>query len=185
MASPSTNTSRPKKLKRDCETGTVTKREQKPQKINQCPPPSTLLSDIQYTKQYTYRVLTLDINGIESHNRIRMLEQFVHRHDVDIALLQEVTDGDKLICKGYHSTINIGTTGRGQAILHKLNIQLHRIERIPSGRRIAVYFDDACIVNIYAPSGTAKRVEKEEFFKLRYIRTVTHKSNQINLSWRF
>jgi len=29
-----------------------------------------------------------------------MLEEFVHRHDVDIALLQEVTDGDKLVCKG-------------------------------------------------------------------------------------
>jgi len=114
--------------------------------------------------QYTYRILTLNINGIESHNRIRTLEEFVHRHDVDIALLQEVMDGDKLVCKGYHSTINIGTTGRGTAILHKLNIQLLRIEGIPSGRGMAVYFYDTCIVNIYAPSGTAKRAEREDFF---------------------
>jgi len=27
-----------------------------------------------------------------------------------------------------------------------------------------VYFDDTCIVNIYAPSGTAKRSEREDFF---------------------
>ena len=92
-----------------------------------------------------------------------MLEEFVHRHDVDIALLQEVTDGDKLVCKGYHSTIKTGTTGRGTAILHKLNIQLHIIERIPSGRVTAVYFDDICIENIYAPSGTAKGAEREDF----------------------
>jgi len=88
--------------------------------------------------QYTYRIVTLNTNGIESHNRIRMLEEFVHRHDVDIALIQEVTDSDKLVCNGYHSTINKGTTGRGTAILHKLNIDLHRIERIPSGRGTAV-----------------------------------------------
>jgi len=28
----------------------------------------------------------------------------------------------------------------------------------------AVYFDDICIVNIYAPSGTAKGAEREDFF---------------------
>jgi len=89
-----------------------------------------------------------------------MLEEFVHRHDVDIALLQEVTDGDKLVCKGYHSTINIRTTGRGTTILHKLNIQLHKIERIPSWRGIAVYFDDTCIVNIYAPQVLQKEPKR-------------------------
>ena len=110
--------------------------------------------------QYTYRLLALNRYGIESHIRIRMLEEFVHRYDVDIALQQEVTDGDKLVCKGYHSTINIGTTGRGTVVLHKLNIQLHRIERIPSGRGTAVCFDDTCIVNIYVPLVTSKRAEK-------------------------
>jgi exonuclease III len=84
--------------------------------------------------KYTYRILTLNINGIEAHNRISMLEEFVHRHDIDIDLLQEVTDGDKLVCKGYQSIINMGTTGRGTAILQNLNTQFHRIERIPSGR---------------------------------------------------
>ena len=107
------------------------------------------------------------------HNRIRMLEEFVHRHDVDIALLQDVTDGDKLVCNGYQSIINIGTTDRGTAILHKLNIQLHRMERIPSGRGMAVYFDDTSIVNIYGPSGTAKRAEMEDFFSSGIIWFVT------------
>jgi len=114
-----------------------------------------------------------------------MLEEFVHRHDVDIALLQDVTDGDKLVCKGYHSTINIGTTGRGTAILHKLNIQLHRIERIPSGRGTAVYFDDTCIVNIYAPSGTVKRAEREDFFNSGLLRLLPLKLTKLNLAGDF
>jgi len=114
-----------------------------------------------------------------------MLEEFVHRHDVDLALLQEVTDGDKLVCKGYHSTINIGTTGRGTAILHKLNIQLHRIEIIPSGRGTAVYFDDTCIVNIYAPSGIAKRAEREDFFNSDIIELLPLKPTKLILAGNF
>jgi len=93
-----------------------------------------------------------------------MLEEFIQRHDIDIALLQEVTEEEKLRCRGYQLTANVGTTGRSTAILHKLNIQFQRIERIPSWRGIAAYLDDICIINIYAPSGTAKRAEREEFF---------------------
>jgi len=76
-----------------------------------------------------------------------------------------VTNGDILDVKGYHTIINICTSLRGTAILHKLNIKLHRVERLPSGRVISVYLDDTCIANIYAPpSGTARRTEREDFF---------------------
>ena len=114
--------------------------------------------------RYTYRIITLNTNGIENQTRLHMLDEFIKWHDIDIALLQEVTDKEKLTCRGYHVTANVGTTGRGTAIIHKLHIQFQRIERIPSGRGIAAYLDDACIINIYAPSGTAKRTEREEFF---------------------
>jgi exonuclease III len=93
-----------------------------------------------------------------------MLEEFIQRHDIDIALLQEVTDEEKLTCRGYQITANVRTTGRGTAIVHKLNIQFQRIERIPSERGIAAYLNDTSSVNIYAPSGSAKRAEREEFF---------------------
>ena len=93
-----------------------------------------------------------------------MLEEFLHRHDLGIVLLQEVTNGDILDEKGYHTITNIGTSLRGTAILHKLNIKLHRVERLPSGRGITAYLGDTCIVNTYAPSGTARRTEREEFF---------------------
>jgi len=68
--------------------------------------------------------------------------------------------------QGYHVTANVGSTGRGTAIIHKLQIQFQRIECITSGRGIAAYLADTCIINIYAPSGTAKRTEGEEFFNV-------------------
>jgi exonuclease III len=63
--------------------------------------------------------MTLNMNGIENSTRLRMLDDFLHRHDVDITLLQEVTNGDRLAVKGYQSIVNVGTLGRGTAILHK------------------------------------------------------------------
>ena len=38
-----------------------------------------------------------------------MFGEFIHRHDVDIALIQEVTNGDNLAVKGYQSIVNVGT----------------------------------------------------------------------------
>lgn len=106
----------------------------------------------------------LNINGIESHTRLQMHEEFLQRHDVEIALLQKVTNENKLVFKGSHSTTNVGTLGRGTAILSKLDLQLHRIESLPTGRGLVAYYGNTCIVNIYAPSGTANRSEREVFF---------------------
>jgi len=50
---------------------------------------------------YTYRIVTLNINGLESINTKLMLEEFIRRHDVDIAMLQEVTTVNSFIIKGY------------------------------------------------------------------------------------
>jgi len=78
--------------------------------------------------------MTLNIIGIENSTRLRMLDNFVHRHDVDIALLQEVTNGGRLLVKVYQSIINVGTLVRGTAIPHNLHLQLHKPKRIPTGR---------------------------------------------------
>jgi len=78
--------------------------------------------------RYTYRIITLNINGIENQTRLHMPEEFIKRHDIDIALLQEVTNEEKLTCRGYYVTANVGITGRGTAIIHKLHIKFQRIE---------------------------------------------------------
>jgi exonuclease III len=69
----------------------------------------------------------------------------------------------------YTAHMNIGTDGRGTAILAKDGLILTNIQRIPSGRGIAATLNGIRIVNIYAPSRSEKRSEKEAFImkKLR------------------
>jgi exonuclease III len=40
------------------------------------------------------------------------------------------------------------------------------IKRIPSGRGITLHHNGIQIINIYAPSGTEKRNEREDFFNM-------------------
>jgi len=35
---------------------------------------------------YTYKIATLNINGISAPTKIRMLEEFLYKHDIDLAL---------------------------------------------------------------------------------------------------
>jgi len=49
------------------------------------------MTHIRIIIRYTYRIITLNTNGIETQTRLRMLEEFIKQHDIDIALLQEVT----------------------------------------------------------------------------------------------
>ena len=66
---------------------------------------------------YTYRIITLNISGIASATRHQMFEDFLRIHDVDIALLQEVTTENNITFKSYQTLVNIGTTAQGTAIL--------------------------------------------------------------------
>jgi len=92
-----------------------------------------------------------------------MLEEFLRRHDVDFALLQEVTSVNAITFKGYQTIDNIGASGRGTAIIAKVDLQLHRIRRLPSGRGLVAYYNNICLLNIYAPSGTANQAERHFF----------------------
>jgi exonuclease III len=53
---------------------------------------------------------------------------------------------------------------QGTAILAKEGINLTDIKRLPSGRGIALTFQGTCIINLYAPSGTEKKQEREQFY---------------------
>ena len=90
---------------------------------------------------YIYKVATLNINGISSAIRIRMLEEFLHKQDIDIALLQEVTNPNLQSIRRYTAHINQGTEGRGTAILTKEGLSISNIKRLPSGRGMAAIFN--------------------------------------------
>jgi len=93
-----------------------------------------------------------------------MLESFLKRHDIDLMLLQEVTHENIHMISQYTAHMNIGTEGRGTAILAKEGLLLTNIQRIPSGRGIAATLQGIRIVNLYAPSGSEKRREREVFY---------------------
>ena len=111
-----------------------------------------------------FKIATMNINGIKATGRMRMLHEFIQRKELDIILLQEVTHHDFEIIQEYDAFLNVGTNRRGTGILSRQKIPLSNITRIPSGRGIAAQLRDTWLVNIYAPAGTAKRLEREEFF---------------------
>jgi exonuclease III len=95
-----------------------------------------------------------------------MLNDYCVHHDIDILLLQEVTHHNFDQIKHRNCYFNIGTEVRGTAITTKDYIELKEIQRLPSGRGIAGWWNDLYIVNLYAPSGTGKKKERDEFYSL-------------------
>jgi exonuclease III len=78
--------------------------------------------------------------------------------------MQEVTQQFTTGFQGYTIHYNIGTSRRGTATLTRDSIVVTNISRIPSGRAMAATLGTVLIINVYAPSGTAKRSEREAFF---------------------
>jgi exonuclease III len=85
-----------------------------------------------------------------------MLEEFLHKHDIDIALLQEITHPELSTLRNYNAHINQGTEGRGTAILTKAEITVTNTKRLPSGMRIASIINGTWIINIYASTEAEK-----------------------------
>ena len=90
-----------------------------------------------------------------------MLTEYIRRHALDIVFLQEVTDPEHLPMLGY--IYYIESDMPGTAIVARNDIALMNISKLPSGRTIAAECKGLYIVNIYVPSGTAKRTEREYF----------------------
>ena len=83
---------------------------------------------------HVYRVATLNINGITSATRLGMLEEFLYKHDIDIALLQKITHTELSTLRNYNVHVNQGKEGRGTAILTKAGLTVTNTKRLTSGR---------------------------------------------------
>jgi len=53
---------------------------------------------------------------------------------------------------------------RGRAIEARSEIQLTNITTLPSGRAIAAEYRGIRLINVYTPSGTTRRNERERFY---------------------
>jgi len=79
----------------------------------------------------------------------------------------------------------MGTEGRGTAILAKDNYLLTNIQRIHTERGISAHFNGIRIINMYAPSGSEKKREREEFYNGDVARLPIHSSDNIVLAGDF
>jgi len=82
----------------------------------------------------------------------------------DILFLQEVTSTAATNMRGYVTHHNIGTVMHDTAVVTKNGITLNNVFKLPSGRAIAAEYRGTWLINIYAPSGTARRHEREKFY---------------------
>jgi exonuclease III len=96
-----------------------------------------------------------------------MLEDFTRRHDIDILFVQEVTNTEVTAIRGYESHYNIGTSMRGTALVKRTEINI-TITNLPLGRAIAAYYRGACLINVLALSGTARRQSESNFLTMNY-----------------
>jgi len=112
-----------------------------------------------------YGIATLNINGTSSPTRLALLGDLLHKHEIDIIFLQ-VTQPILHTLRGYAAHTNVGTNGRGTAIVTREHYTLNNIVRLPSRRGIAEDFQGLWLVNVYAPSGAERKQEREVFFNI-------------------
>lgn len=133
-----------------------------------------------------YKIATLNLNKIRSSWRLQHLQDFLYAADVDIILLQEVTNIKlEMIC-GYNAITNPGIGAElGTAILLKEGIHATQIEKLTSSRGIAATVNNARIINVYAPSGNNNRRARAEFFKSEIVPLFGNRQDHIILAGDF
>jgi exonuclease III len=110
------------------------------------------------------KIATLNINVITSRTRVGMLAEYIRSQDLVIVLIQEITSMGLLNVPGYDTYYNVGIQMRGTAIVARNDITLTHLNKLPTERAIAAEYKGMCVVNIYAPSGIARRTEREYFY---------------------
>ena len=141
--------------------------------------PQRHASTSQPARNELLSIATLNINGITASTRVGVLAEFIRKHDVDTIFLQEVTSPDVLSFRGYETYLNNGTSIRGTAIVEKCQHQLTNVFTLPTGRAIAATLRGIRMINAYAPSGTARRAEREDFYNVELTQILQDVSTHI------
>jgi len=97
---------------------------------------------------YTYKIAKINTNGKASRIRLTMLEEYLKQQDIEIALLQEVTNTNLTTLRRYNTHINVGIENKGTAILAKEGLILTNTTRLPSGRGMATRLEGIQTINI-------------------------------------
>lgn len=108
---------------------------------------------------------SLNCNGLKNGTKQALLNDFIKQNDIDICFLQEVNVNLFKCLKGYDFVGNIGKSERGTGIIFRMGQKIQDIICSIDGRIISITVDNIRFVNLYAPSGSQKQKERDEFFK--------------------
>lgn len=111
----------------------------------------------------SYNLATININNITNATKLDALRTFIRTLDLDIIFLQEV-ENEQLSLPGFAVICNVDQARRGTAIALKEHIRFSHVEKSLDGRLVALRIQNTTLCNVYAPSGTAARAERERFF---------------------
>ena len=111
-----------------------------------------------------YNIATININTISSATKLEALKTFIRTMDLDVTFLQEVYHTD-LALPGYNVLSNVDASRRGTTIALRDHLKFSHVERSLDSRLICIRLENiATLCNVYAPSGSQRRAEREEFF---------------------
>lgn len=132
----------------------------------------------------SYNVATININTITNETKLNALRTFCRTMELDIVFLQEV-ENKQISIPGYNIVTNIDQSRRGTAIALKEYIRFSHVEKSLDGRLIALRVENTTLVNIYAPSGSAMRAERERFFNATIAFYLRHNTQHLLLAGDF
>lgn len=104
--------------------------------------------------------------------------------EIDIAFLQEV-ESEQLVLPGYSVVCNVDHTRRGTAIALKEHMQFSNVEKSLDGRITALRVKNTTLCNVYAPSGTAFRAERERFYNNTLAYYLRHRTDHTLIAGDF
>lgn len=115
----------------------------------------------------TIKIASINISGIQSLERRRLLLDLCLEGDFDLVGLQEVAFHECPILESrFHFISNIGPHKRGTAVLIRRGISFSRELLEPDGRLVSVDVGTFTFVCISAPSGRLAREERNDFLRL-------------------
>lgn len=78
----------------------------------------------------TYKIATLNVNGLSSHIRLVMIGDFLGKQEIDTVFVQEVMQPSLDQLRGYVAQINIRSKGRRTAIVTREHIPLKTLNAV-------------------------------------------------------
>lgn len=127
---------------------------------------------------------TININTITNTTKIQALRTFIRTLDLDIVFLQEV-ENEQLALPGYNVVCNVDHARRGTAIALKQHIKFSHVEKSLDGRLLALRVQNTTLCNVYAPSGSVFRAERERFYNNTVAYYLRHRTDHVILGGDF